>query len=268
MNELVPRKIAVLGTGRMGTPMARRLIDAGHRVTVWNRSPERAKPLEANGATIAATPADAVAGADFVITMLTDAAAVRAALDAAGPSLREGAIVVQTSTVGPDEVREIAGRLPAGVRLLDAPVGGSVNAVEAGTLVIFAGGDEETITDAEPVLRPLGTVRRTGPIGTGASVKLVNNTAMVTALAALHDSLSVADSVGVDREVALDVLAGGPLGGAVQRLRAVGGNFAVSLAAKDLRLALRDVTGASIATATLTRLTEMSDQDADVTTVV
>ncbi|MEV0273699.1 NAD(P)-dependent oxidoreductase [Hamadaea sp. NPDC050747] len=261
-------EIAVLGTGRMGTPMARRLIEAGHRVRVWNRSPERAKPLEADGAEIAATPAEAVDGADFVVTMLTDATAVRAALDAAAPALRAGMIVVQTSTVGPDEVREIASRLPTGVDLLDAPVGGSVNAVEAGTLVIFAGGPEATIAAAEPVLRPLGKVRPTGPIGTGSAVKLVNNTAMVTALAALHDSLTVAASVGVDREVALDVLAGGPLAGAVQRFRTAGGNFALSLAAKDLRLARRDAPGTPIAEAALTRLGELSDQDADVTAIV
>ncbi|MEV6971585.1 NAD(P)-dependent oxidoreductase, partial [Hamadaea sp. NPDC051192] len=240
-------EIALLGTGRMGTPMARRLIGAGHRVRVWNRSPERAEPLAADGAKIAATPAEAADGADFVVTMLTDATAVRAALDAAAPSLRPGTIVVQTSTIGPDEVREIADRLPAGVGLLDAPVGGSVNAVEAGTLVVFAGGSAETVAAAEPVLRPLGKVRPTGPIGTGSAVKLVNNTAMVTALAALHDSLTVADSVGVDRDVALDVLAGGPLGGAVQRLRTAGGNFAISLAAKDLRLARQDAPGTPVA---------------------
>ncbi|MGX1615299.1 NAD(P)-dependent oxidoreductase [Micromonospora chalcea] len=127
--------IAVLGTGHMGTPIARRLLAGGNRVRVWNRSPERSEPLAAVGATVAASPSAAVDGADVVVVMLADAGAVETVLfgpDGAATALRPGTVVVQMSTIGPDEVRAVAGRLPAGVSLLDAPVGGSVNAARAG----------------------------------------------------------------------------------------------------------------------------------------
>src|SRR5262245_57772934 len=114
----------------MGAPMARRLLATGHRVAVWNRTPDRAAPLGQAGAAVASTPGEAAAGADLVITMLTDADAVEAVLSSAG--LRPGALVAQMSTIGPDEVRAIAARLPEEVALLDAPVGGSVGAAEAG----------------------------------------------------------------------------------------------------------------------------------------
>jgi 3-hydroxyisobutyrate dehydrogenase-like beta-hydroxyacid dehydrogenase len=266
--------IAVLGTGHMGTAIVRRLLTTGHRVTVWNRTPANAAPLAALCAGIAATPAEAVAGADLVITMLTDAAAVEAALF--GPSdsgsavaaAPPGAVVVQMSTIGPDEVRGIATRLPWTVSLLDAPVGGSVGAAEAGTLTIFAGGSPATLDLAEPVLRDLGRIRCCGPLGAGAALKLVVNTAMVTALGALHDTLAVADAVGIDRALALDALAAGPLGGAVQRATATGASFAISLAAKDARLALRDVQTAPVATAALQLLHSAADPTADVASLI
>jgi len=274
--------IAVLGTGQMGTAIARRLLASGHRVTAWNRTPATAAALaEAGagvaatpaaavaGAGVAATPAAAVAGADLVITMLTDAAAVEAALfdpGGAAAAVRPGAVVVQMSTIGPDQVRAIAERLPEAVSLLDAPVGGSVGAV--GTLTIFAGGSRAVLELAEPSLRDLGTIRHCGPVGAGAALKLVVNTALVTALGALHDTLAVADAVNVDRKVALDVLAAGPLGGAVRRATATGASFAISLAAKDARLALRDVRGAPVAAAASQLLHDAAEQSADVASLI
>lgn len=266
--------IAVLGTGHMGTAIVRRLLATGHRVTVWNRTPANAAPLAALRAGIAATPAEAVAGADLVITMLTDGAAVEAALFGAGDSgsavaaAQPGAVVVQMSTIGPDEVRGIAARLPRTVSLLDAPVGGSVGAAEAGTLTIFAGGSPAALDLAEPVLRDLGTIRRCGPLGAGAALKLVVNTAMVTALGALRDTLAVADAVNIDRAVALDALAAGPLAGAVRRATATGASFAISLAAKDTRLALRDVQTAPVAAAALQLLHAAADPAADVASLI
>jgi 3-hydroxyisobutyrate dehydrogenase-like beta-hydroxyacid dehydrogenase len=260
--------IALLGTGHMGTPMARRLLAAGHRVKVWNRRPARAAALATAGAEVAATPAQAVVDADVVITMLTDAAAVEAALfqtdGGAAGSLRPGAVVLQMSTIGPDEVRAVAARLPEDVSFLDAPVGGSVGAVEAGTLTIFVGGSDEAAERAEPVLRDLGTIRRCGPIGAGAAMKLVVNTAMITALGALRDTLAVAEAAGVDRATALDVLSAGPLGGAVKRATAAGASFAVSLAAKDARLALREAPQSPVLAAAEQLLRALPDYDADV----
>jgi 3-hydroxyisobutyrate dehydrogenase len=266
--------VAVLGTGRMGAAMARRLLATGHPVAAWNRTPGRAAGLGEAGATVATTPGAAVAGTDLVITMLTDANAVEAVLfgdgsaASAAAGLRPGALVVQMSTIGPDEVRAIAARLPDGVALLDAPVAGSVGAAEAGTLRIFAGGSDDVVDRAEPVLRDLGTIVHCGQVGSGAALKLVANTALVTALGGLHDALAVADAVGVDRAVALGTLAAGPLGGAIQRLTAPGAAFAISLAAKDARLALRTVPHAPVATATLDLLRAAPDQDADIATLV
>ena len=265
--------IAVLGTGHMGTAIVRRLLATGHRVSVWNRTAANAAALATLGAGIAATPAAAVAGADLVITMLTDAAAVEAALF--GPSdsgsavaaARPGAVVVQMSTIGPDEVRGIAAPLPGTVLLLDAPVGGSVGAAEAGTLTIFARGSPAVLDLTEPVLRDLGPIRRCGPVGAGAALKLVVNAALVTALGALHDTLAVADALNIDRAVALDALTAGPLGGAVQRATATGASFAISLAAKDTRLAIRDVQTAPVAAAAL-QLLHAADQTADVASLI
>ncbi|SIM87644.1 NAD(P)-dependent oxidoreductase [Micromonospora cremea] len=263
--------IAVLGTGRMGTPIARRLLAGGHRVTVWNRSPARSEPLAANGATVAESPPAAVDGADVVIVMLTDADAVEAVLfgpDGAAAALRPGAVVVQMSTIGPDEVRAVAGRLPAGVSFLDAPVGGSVNAARAGRLAIFAGGSADALESAAPVLEQLGSVRHCGPIGAGAAVKLVANTGLVTAVAGLRDALTVAAALGVDRQTALDVLGRGPLASAVERVGAPGASFAVALAAKDARLALRLSASAPALEAALDLMQAAPDQDADLSSLV
>ena len=300
--------IAVLGTGTMGAAIARRLLDAGHRVAVWNRTPEKAAALAARGARLATTPAAAVTGANLVIVMLTDAAAVERVLGEAAPALAADAVVAQMSTIGPDEVRSLADRVPA--RLLDAPVGGSVSAAETGTLTIFAGGPRAVVDAAEPLLSQLGTIRHCGEIGAAAATKLVVNTAMLTALGALHDALAVADAVGVDRKAALDLLAAGPLAGAVARAAAspapggavasagavggavasagaagavggavasagaagavarAGADFAVSLAAKDLTLALRDTADTPVAAGTLRLLRHLEDQRADVGTLI
>ncbi|MEU5939633.1 NAD(P)-binding domain-containing protein [Micromonospora sp. NPDC047548] len=231
--------IALLGTGTMGTAVGRRLLATGQRLTVWNRTPARTGSLVAAGARAAATPAEAVREADVVITMLTDATAVRAVLCGADAAvLRPGTHLVEMSTIGPRAVRELAGLLPAGVPLVDAPVAGSAGAAEAGRLVVLAGGEEAAVDRVAPVLERLGTVRRCGGPGSGAALKLVLNTALVTAVTAVADALAVAGAVGADRRTAVEALATGPLGGAVARATATDAAFAVALAAKDARLAL------------------------------
>ncbi|MCW3816058.1 NAD(P)-binding domain-containing protein [Micromonospora sp. DR5-3] len=233
--------IALLGAGTMGTALGRRLLATGHRLTVWNRTPGRTRPLVEAGARAAATPAEAVRDADVVITMLTDATAVRETLfgaDAAACALRPGTHLVEMSTIGPHAVGALAARLPPDVPLVDAPVGGSAGAAEAGRLVVLAGGAEEAVDRVAPVLATLGTIRRCGGSGRGAAMKLVLNTALVTAVTAVADALAVADAVGVDRRTACEALANGPLGGAVARATTTEAAFAVALAAKDARLAL------------------------------
>ncbi|MEU0565716.1 Rid family hydrolase [Nonomuraea sp. NPDC005983] len=233
--------IAFLGQGRMGVPMARRLVEAehtiGHKVTTWRRG----------GVPVA----EAVDGADLVITMLSDPAAVREVLTAALPGLRPGATVVEMSTIGPEAVRELRALLPTSVGLVDAPVLGSVGPAAEGTLTVLAGGD---VSGCRDVLSVFGTVRELGPLGAGAAMKLAVMSALVPAQVLLTETFAYGQKHGVDRDALIDVLSGTPLGGLAERLREPSAEtrYSLSLAAKDLGLAAWD--GASLATAARKRL--------------
>ncbi|MFI2639978.1 NAD(P)-dependent oxidoreductase [Streptomyces sp. NPDC018610] len=227
-------KIAFLGLGRMGVPMARRLLAAGHPLTVWNRTAAKAEELVAEGARPAASPADAVRDADVVITMLADPAALAAVADAALPALPAGAHWIDMSTVGPEAVRALASRAGDRATLVDAPVVGSTDRAATGRLDILAGGDTAGV---DHVLATLGTVTRTGPSGSGAALKLVLNTAAIGGVGLVAEALRLADALGLDEDTARTALAAGPLGGAVARARAEGAHFATALAVKDLDLA-------------------------------
>ncbi|MET7359708.1 NAD(P)-dependent oxidoreductase [Streptomyces sp. NPDC005562] len=227
-------KIAFLGLGHMGEPMARQLLAAEHPLTVWNRTPEKAERLVAAGATAAASPAEAVRDADVVITMLAGPDAVHEVADAVLPALRAGSYWVEMSTVGPETVRELADRVPAGVTLVDAPVMGSTDKAAEGRLGILAGGDAAAV---EHVLARFGPVTRTGVLGSGAALKLVVNTAVLGGVALVAEAMKLADSLGLAEGTAREALAAGPLGGAVARAFAEGVHFANDLAVKDVALA-------------------------------
>jgi 3-hydroxyisobutyrate dehydrogenase len=229
-------KIAFLGLGHMGAAMARRLLAAGFPLTVWNRTAEKAEPLVAEGATLAASPAEAVRDADVVITMLANPAVLDAVAGAIAPELRRGTTWVEMSTVGPDVVKELAARLGQGVTFVDAPVAGSTDKAAAGQLGILAGGE---VTGVGHVLVHLGTVTRTGPVGSGAALKLVVNTAVLGGVALVAESMALADKLGIEESVARAALANGPLGGAVGRAFAEDVHFATALAAKDVALATK-----------------------------
>ncbi|MFI7353581.1 NAD(P)-dependent oxidoreductase [Streptomyces avidinii] len=229
-------KIAFLGLGRMGAPMARHLLSQGYGLTVWNRTPERARPLEAAGAVVAATAGAAVRGADLVVTMLADPVALRAVAESVLPSLRSGVHWIDTSTVGPEAVRELAGRLPAGVTLTDAPVMGSVDRAATGELWVMAGGDPLPPRVGE-VLDALGEVAHCGPFGSGAALKLVLINAAVGGVALVAEALRLGKAMGLPEELVRGQLARGPLAGAVARAYADTSNFPVALAAKDVALA-------------------------------
>ncbi|WP_219502036.1 NAD(P)-binding domain-containing protein [Nonomuraea ceibae] len=232
--------IAFLGQGRMGVPMARRLAEAGHEVTTWRRG-------------TGISPAEAVAGADLVITMLRDGDAVREVLTAALPGLRPGVTVVEMSTIGPDAVRELRALLPPEAGLVDAPVLGSVAPAAEGTLTVLAGGDVAAVRE---VLAVFGTVRELGPLGAGAALKLAVMSALVPAQVLLAETFAYGEAHGVDRDALAAVLAGTPLGALAGRLAAPAREtrYALGLAAKDLDLAAWD--GASLAAAALRRLRE------------
>ncbi|MFK4064427.1 NAD(P)-dependent oxidoreductase [Streptomyces sp. NPDC029674] len=227
-------KIAFLGLGHMGEPMARQLLRAGHSLTVWNRTPAKTGALVAEGAVAAASPADAVRQADVVITMLAGPEAVREVADAIVPALRPGTHWVEMSTVGPDTVNELAGRVPDGVTLVDAPVMGSTDKAAAGRLGILAGGDAAAV---EHVLARFGPVTRTGALGTGAALKLVVNTAVIGGVALVAEAMKLADALGLAEDTAKDALATGPLAGAVARAFATDVHFGSDLAVKDIALA-------------------------------
>ncbi|MGW5862377.1 NAD(P)-dependent oxidoreductase [Streptomyces sp. NPDC055239] len=230
-------KIAFLGLGHMGAPMARQLLAAGHPLTVWNRTAGKAESLVGAGARLAADPAGAVRDADVVITMLAGPDAVRAVADAIVPELRAGRAGVhwvEMSTVGPDVVRELGARVPDGVTLVDAPVMGSTDKAAAGQLGILAGGDADGVAQ---VLACFGPVTRTGPLGSGAALKVVVNTAVIGGVALVAEAMKLADALGLDEETAKGALAKGPLGGAVGRAFATDVHFGSDLAVKDVALA-------------------------------
>jgi 3-hydroxyisobutyrate dehydrogenase len=232
--------IAFLGQGRMGVPMARRLIAAGHEVTTWRR-----------GTGVPA--ATAVKDADLVITMLSDPAAVREVLSAALPGLRPGATVIEMSTIGPEAVRDLRALLPSSVGLVDAPVLGSVGPAADGTLTVLAGGD---LKDCRDVLAVFGSVRELGPQGAGAAMKIAVMSALVPAQVLLAETYAYGEAHGVDRDALAGVLAGTPLGVLAERLRVPSAETRYSLAhaAKDLELGAWE--GASLAAAARARLRE------------
>lgn len=250
--------IAVLGTGRMGAAMARRLLATGHAVTVWNRTAARAEALREAGAAVAATAQEAVREAAVVITMLRDFPAVEAVLSEV--TLPAGATVVQMSTLGPEQTRTLAARVPS---FVDAPVAGSVDAAESGKLTVFTGG--EVPEAAAAVLNDLGKVRDCGPMGAGTGTKLMVNTALLAGLGALRDALAVGEALGVRDP--LEVLGAGPVQGIAARATSTSAAFAVGLAAKDLRLALDELKDAPVAQAVLELLERFPDQDADVAAI-
>ena len=186
--------VAFLGMGAMGAPMARRLLAAGHHVTVWNRTPARAEALRADGADVAATPAEAVAGAAYVLTMLSDAAAVESVAAAFAPALAAGAVVVEMSTIGPDAEHRVRALLPDSVAVADAPVMGSVDRAAAGALTVLAGG---AVDAARPVLAELGDIVDCGGFGAGAARKIVLINAVIAGVAVVGEALALADRLGV-----------------------------------------------------------------------
>ncbi|MGC8474153.1 MAG: NAD(P)-dependent oxidoreductase, partial [Candidatus Dormibacteria bacterium] len=152
-------RIAFLGLGRMGQPMARRVLEAGHELAVWDVLQERSRPLAEVGARAAESPADAVAGAGMVISMVADPEALEEVLFADGGAARalgRGALLLEMSTVGPSAVGDLAARLGKDVQVVDAPVLGSIPEAEAGRLTIMVGASPATFERVAPVLAAMG----------------------------------------------------------------------------------------------------------------
>ncbi|MCU0684289.1 MAG: NAD(P)-dependent oxidoreductase [Polyangiaceae bacterium] len=210
-------KVSVLGLGAMGSRMASKLLAAGHAVTVWNRTPERAQALREAGATVAATPREAAVGASFVIAMVRDDAASRDVwtnpTTGALAALGADALAIESSTLSLEWVATLASRChERGVGFLDAPVAGSRPQADAGQLIYFVGGQAAELARAKPVLEAMGAaVHHAGPSGAGAAVKLAVNALFGVQVAALAELIGWLRKAGLDAPRAMEILAATPV---------------------------------------------------------
>jgi 3-hydroxyisobutyrate dehydrogenase-like beta-hydroxyacid dehydrogenase len=219
-------RVGFIGLGIMGSRMAASLRRAGHELTVYNRTRATAEAWAAeHGASVAATPAEAGAAADVVITMVVDGDQVQEILLGPG-GVAEGAapgtLCVDMSTIAPSQTRAIGSALAErGLSLLDAPVTGSAPRAEDGTLTIMVGGDERDFERARPLLDAMGAlVLHVGPLGQGEMLKLVNNAVAAANAATLAQALVVAKATGVDLEALVAVMGAGSGGSAMLALKA------------------------------------------------
>jgi len=246
--------VAFLGLGSMGRPMAARLLGAGHDLRVWNRTAGRDDELVAAGAARSATPADAVLGAEVIITMLTGPEALSEVVfgpDGVASTIAANATLIDMSTVGPGPVREATERL-APTTVLDAPVLGSVPSAEAGRLTVLVGGDPEVYERHAHLLAVFGTPVHVGTTGVGAMLKLVSNAATISTLVAVGELLALTDRAGLQQGVVLDGLGLGPLASFIERWRErledryERPDFPLALARKDLDLVLGEAEGVGV----------------------
>ena len=211
-------KIAVLGLGTMGAPMAANLVKAGCEVTVHNRTRAREEPLARLGAARAGSPAAAAAEADVVLSCVSDTPDVERVLFADGSGavhgLRDGGLVIDCSSIAPAATRRFAERFRAkGVGYVDAPVSGGSEGAVKGTLTIMCGGAEDDFARAEPVLQIVGArVTRIGPVGCGQIAKMANQVAISGTFLALAEALTLAYRAGANPERVVTALDGGVAG--------------------------------------------------------
>jgi 3-hydroxyisobutyrate dehydrogenase len=241
-------KVAVLGTGIMGAAMARNLLSAGMQVGAWNRSREKAEPLEKDGAEVADDPADAARGAEFLLTMLADAEVVEEAVgDGVLPALAEDGVWLQMSTVGEegnDRLAELAAE--HGVAYVDAPVLGTRQPAEQGQLIVLASGPEEVRERSEQIFDAVGSKTVwLGEAGDGSRLKLVVNNWIVGLLGVLAETVAFAEATGVEPARFLETIEGGPLGlpyaqmkGSMMIEEDFPTSFSANLARKDASLVL------------------------------
>lgn len=250
-------RITVLGLGAMGSRMAYNLLAQGHVVTVWNRSPEKVKPLEQAGATAAKTPREAVGKSEFVIAMVRDDAASQqvwlGAESGALAGMSEGAVAIESSTLSVEWTRDLGEHFRAqpvqskGIDFVDAPVAGSLPQAEATQLIYLVGGDAGAVAKARPILMSLGSaVHHAGAVGSGAAMKLAVNALFGIQAAAIGELIGFLRQRGLAVGSSVDILSGMPIcspaakalaGGMVARKFAP--MFPIALVEKDLGYALK-----------------------------
>ncbi|MBZ5722989.1 MAG: NAD(P)-dependent oxidoreductase [Acidobacteriia bacterium] len=239
-------RVAFLGLGIMGRPMAANLVKAGHEVTVWNRTPGK----QVEGASSASSPAEAARGAEVVWMCVSDTKAVESVLfgpDGVEQSLAEGMIVADSSTISPSATRSFAERLRAkGVQYVDAPMTGSKAGAEGGTLIFIVGGDEPTIAALGPLFAAMGKqFFRMGETSKGQAAKLVMNLQIALIYEGFAEALTLAAKLGLDAATLLPLVQASMVRSGVVDYKApfilkrdFSANFPLRLMHKDLRLAL------------------------------
>jgi len=205
-------QIGIAGLGRMGAAIAGRLIEAGHTLSVWNRSPEKARPLEPAGAALARSPEELAAKVGIVITILTDAAAIETVYDGPSGLLSgnvAGKLFIEMSTVRPQTEIDLAGRVRAkGAGFVECPVGGTVGPARQGKLIGLMGAEEDDAARARPILEQLcRRLEHVGPVGNGALMKLAINLPLLVYWQALGEALALSRSVGLDPSRLMDLFA-------------------------------------------------------------
>lgn len=244
-------KVAFIGMGTMGAPMALNILNAGHTVTVHNRTREREVPLAEAGAERAPTPREAAAAAEIVVTCVSDTPDVETVLlgdDGVIHGAATGSIVIDMSTISPIATREIAARLAEKkIRMLDAPVSGGSEGAQNGTLSIMVGGDAEDVDRARPVLEAMGqTITHIGAVGAGQMTKAINQVVVAGTYWSVAEGLAIGLKAGLDMEKVVQAVGGGAAGSWAMTHRS--GNmiadryplgFKLQLHRKDLVIALQ-----------------------------
>ena len=247
-----PLRVTVVGTGRMGAAMARRVAAAGHPLTLWNRTRATAEAVadRLGDVAVADTAREAAAAADVVIVSLANDAASRATYrgtDGLVAGLAPGAVVADTSTVAPETIRGLEEEVRAtGATLVDTPVSGSVSSVEGGTILVMAGGEADALDRAGPALTSFSQqIIRLGPLGSGSTMKLAVNAMVFGLNQTLAEALVLAEKAGVERALAYEVIVNSAVAApfvgykraAFETPETASVAFALDLVAKDLDLA-------------------------------
>ncbi len=260
------KHIGFIGLGLMGLPMAKNILKAGFPLMVYNRSLEKTKELVSLGATLGQTPGDLGRVCDVVITMVTGPEDVRAVLfgkDGVAASPKDGLIVIDMSTIGPTAARQIGSELSdRSIRFADAPVTGSIVRAVSGELTVFIGADRDVFEEIRTVLQSMGTtLHHMGPVGSGQSIKLVNNYFVGVEAIALSEGMLLADQMNIDRAKAAEVLQSASTGMSPIMKLVIGNHatgqypviFSLSNMRKDITLGWQEMKGRKMPMMELTK---------------
>lgn len=241
-------RVGFIGLGLMGAPMSRNLLKAGHVVRAWNRTAAKVDAFVAGGGEAASSPADAAAGSEVVITMVTDSPDVQAVVLGEGGVIEgaaPGTVIIDMSTISPEVTRAVGAALEErGVPMLDAPVSGGVLGAQNAALSIMLGGDKDVFESVKPVLEAMGTrITYCGGLGMGQVTKLVNQVIVAGTMAAVSEGLLFGAAAGADLQAVFSAVTGGAanswqlenLGARILKDDFAPG-FMVRLQQKDLRL--------------------------------